>query len=91
MVEVKGRSGQSLTEYVLGMALVALIYVLIVRNFKAFNLADKLLSPLRNQYAHTYRHGHPDARGPDDGGPTFHPRASGGDNFRLFINPEQQR
>lgn len=91
MVEVKGRSGQALFEYVLGMALVALIYVVIVRNFRALDLADKLLSPLRNQYANTYRHGHPDARGPDDGGPTFHPRAGGGDNFRLFINPDLQR
>lgn len=86
-------SGQALTEYVLLLVLVSLIYALIVRQFRSMDLADKLLIPLREQYAYTYRYGDPRARGPDDGGPTRHPRAVTGsnNNFRLFLNPESRQ
>ena len=86
-------SGQALTEYVLLLVLVTLIYVLIVRQFRAMDLADKLLSPLRDQYAYTYRFGDPRARGTEDGAPVRHPRAVTGsdNNFRLFLNPEARR
>ncbi len=89
----RGESGQAFTEYVLLLVLVTLIYALIVRQFKAMDLADKLLIPLREQYAYTYRYGDPRARGPDDGGPIRHPRAVTGsnDNFRLFLNPESKQ
>ena len=85
------QSGQALTEYVLLLLLVSLAYALISHRFRSLNIADRLLDPIRNTYAYTYRYGHPKARGPEDGGPRLHPRAIGGENFRLFINPDQSR
>jgi len=80
-----------MTEYVLALFLVTLIYALMVRQFKVLSLADHLLAPIKTQYAATYRYGHPKAKGPDDGAAVLHPRATSSGNFRLFINPEIQR
>lgn len=93
MVRKVKESGQALTEYVLLLVLITLIYVLIVKQFKGMGLADKMLKPLQEQYAYTYRYGDPRARGPDDGGPIRHPRAVTGseNNFRLFLNPETKQ
>jgi hypothetical protein len=43
-------------------------------------------------YAAAYQFGHTQAKGFDDGGPKFHPRADGGENnFRLFLNPDSTK
>jgi hypothetical protein len=52
-----------------------------------FRLTEKLMKPLTEEFARTYQHGHPKTKGYDDGGPSLHPRAVGGNNFRLFANP----
>ncbi len=81
-------SGQALTEYVLLVALIALAYLLVVRQFRALQLADRLLDPIRERYATIYRFGHPQAKPPEEGG-AFHPRIPQGNTIRLFINPRE--
>lgn len=81
--------GQALVEYVLLLAFITLVYLLITKQFKALNVADRLLDPVRNRYANVYRYGHPQAKVDEQSGIyTKHPRAPEGDAIRLFINPE---
>ncbi len=81
--------GQALVEYVLLLAFLTLVYLVVTRQFKALNVADRLLDPIRNRYANVYRFGHPQAKVDEQTGIyTKHPRAPEGDSIRLFINPE---
>ncbi len=77
-------SGQAVLEYVLLLTLVVSIFGVISSALGKFDFAGKLLGPLSGDFAHAYRYGHPKALGFDDGGPKKHPRANGGDNFRIF-------
>jgi hypothetical protein len=85
-----GESGQALTEYVLLIALITLVYLLVVRQFRALQLADRLLDPIRDRYATIYRFGSPLAKPPEEGG-AFHPRVPQGNSIRLFINPRESQ
>ena len=83
-------SGQALTEYVLLLALVVGFFITISKGLALIHASDMILRPVKEEYARSYRYGHPKAKGFDDGGPEFHPRAETGskNNFRIFINPD---
>jgi len=84
----RDQSGQAITEYVLLIALVLMAYLVVIRGLQATGIADRLLDPLRDRFAATYRFGNPRAKAPEDGG-FKHPRfSSDGRSIRLFINPE---
>jgi Flp pilus assembly pilin Flp len=84
----QNESGQALTEYVLLVSLIILGYLVVIRGLQATGVADRLLDPIRNRFAATYRFGNPQAKAPEDGG-FKHPRfSSDGRSIRLFINPE---
>jgi hypothetical protein len=82
-------SGQSTLEYILLLATIATGIAFVSSRLTGMDLASRLGKPLNDNFAHTYKYGHPKALGYDDGGPTFHPRATdkGNNNFRIFINP----
>jgi hypothetical protein len=89
---VKEEEGQAVTEYILMMASIVSLYLLLTAGLVRIGLAKKLMRPLTEQFAATYQYGHPKAKGYDNGGPEFHPRAvssSGQNNFRIFFNPRQ--
>jgi hypothetical protein len=82
-------SGQAVLEYILLLTLVVSLFGVIASSLGKFDIGGKLLGPLSGDFAHAYRYGHPKALGYDDGGPKKHPRANGGDNFRIFyVRPQ---
>ena len=88
----KDASGQAITEYLLLLAIIISLG-LVVRGFvRRFQVADLLLRPINKTFAYVYLYGHPKARGMNDGGPKYHPRAigTGENNFRLFMNPKRR-
>jgi hypothetical protein len=89
-MEKMNRSGQAIAEYVILLAIIVLIYSAMLKNFGSGQVFEKLRKPFVEQYAHTYRYGHPDARGQDDGGPKFIPQYHTEENFRIFINPTKK-
>jgi hypothetical protein len=78
------QSGQAIFEYILLVSIVTAIFVVLMNGLGKFDIIGKLMKPLSSDYAHAYQYGHPKALGFDDGGPQKHPRAVGGDNFRIF-------
>jgi hypothetical protein len=88
------RSGQAIAEYVILLAIVVLIYTALLKSLGGSASFDAFKKPFVEQYKYTYRYGHPDARGQDDGGPKLIPQYSDPDgspqNFRIFINPSKQ-
>jgi hypothetical protein len=82
-------AGQGTLEYILLLTIVAIGFAFIMSRISSMDLAAKLAGPINGAFASTYRYGHPKAKGWDDGGPAFHPRATekGNSNFRIFINP----
>jgi hypothetical protein len=84
----RDRSGQATIEYILLVATVVSFYLLVSRILGDLGISRAITRPMSEQYARSYRYGHPKAKGPDDGGPDLHPRFQGGNNFRIFINPE---
>jgi Flp pilus assembly pilin Flp len=85
---IRNEEGQAVTEYVLMLAAIVSLYLLMTAGLVRIGLAKRLMTPLTTQFAAVYRYGHPKAKGFDDGGPEYHPRAmssSGQNNFRLFI------
>lgn len=80
-------SGQAIVEYILMMSVVVMGFMLLSRGLVKIKFAEKMMSPITGTYARTYQYGHPKGKGYDDGGPENHPRARGGNNFRLFLNP----
>jgi hypothetical protein len=83
------QSGQATLEYILLIAAIVTGVMLVSQKLSDLNLAARLTAPVTGSFAKTYRYGHPKAKGYDDGGPQYHPRATdkGGNNFRIFINP----
>lgn len=78
------QSGQTLVEYVLMIALVVVLsQVLMPFLPQQFGKIERFV---QDRYRASYRYGHPEAKGWDDGGPKNHPRASvaGNNNFRIF-------
>ena len=85
------QQGQATTEYILLLCVIVSIFLLFMAGMSKYKIADMLTAPLQKQFAATYRYGNSKAKGYDDGGPVFHPRAVGGagSNFRLFLNPKE--
>ena len=81
--------GQAVTEYILLLAVIATAFGLLSAGINKMGIADKMTNMLLGPFAATYRYGHPKAKGYDDGGPSMHPMASGGNNFRIFIYTKQ--
>ena len=81
--------GQGTVEYLLLLGTIAFGVVLVMGKLGDMRLAAHLSTPITDPFAKTYRYGHPKAKGWDDGGPEYHPRATdkGSNNFRIFINP----
>ena len=86
MEKVNQRSGQAITEYVLLLAIIVSLYTMLVKGLSSMNVVNNLKKPLETQFKYTYQYGHPEARGPSDGGPKYIPQKSDA-NFRIFINP----
>ncbi len=89
------RSGQAVTEYVLLLAIVVFIFSSAMRLLSSGNAVVNIQKAFTEQFARTYRYGHPEARGLDDGGPLNLPLYQPADgseshNFRIFINPPKE-
>src|SRR4051794_33120519 len=83
-----GEQGQAVTEYILLIAIIVSFYMMVTAGLSKMDLANKLMLSITGPFAAAYRYGHPKAKGYDNGGPSYHPRAEGGENnFRLFFNP----
>lgn len=88
--ELSDQSGQATTEYILLLSFLVAAFFLFKSAMEQLGLGQKLLKPVQTTFARTYRYGHPQGAGFDEGTPKNHPRiyTGGGDNnFRLFINP----
>lgn|GEM_PF-802604 len=81
--------GQGVTEYILLLAVISTAFALLSNGLNKMGVADKMTNMLLGPFAATYRYGHSKAKGYDDGGPSMHPMASGGNNFRIFIYTKQ--
>jgi hypothetical protein len=82
-------SGQGTLEYILLLAVIVTGFSFVMSQLDNMDLASKLAGPINGPFAKTYRYGYAKAKGWDDGGPVYHPRATdkGNNNFRIFINP----
>jgi hypothetical protein len=89
-----GRSGQAVVEYILLIAVLVLVFSSAMKRLEDSNVMVNLQKPFTSQFKYTYRYGHPEARGQDDGGPVNIPQYSSGEendhNFRIFINPSKK-
>jgi hypothetical protein len=87
-------SGQAVVEYILLIAVVVLVFSSAMKRLSDSNLMVNLQKPFTSQFKYTYRYGHPEARGQDDGGPVNIPQYSNGQendhNFRIFLNPTKK-
>ncbi len=83
------RSGQALIEYVLLLGILVGLFATFSKKLSESPAFANLQRPLTQEFATTYRYGHPKARGQDDGGPLYLPQynESENTNFRIFINP----
>lgn len=85
-----GESGQAITEYLLLLLIVVSAYLMLAAGMARSGITEKLMKPLKEDFARAYRYGHPKAKGYEDGEPQKHPRipsAEGKDNFRIFMSP----
>lgn len=88
--DVRDESGQAMMEYILLLAIVVSFYVIVAKGLTEMGISEKLMRPLTESFASAYQYGHPKAKGYDDGGPEYHPRAvEGGTNFRIFIRTDR--
>lgn len=85
--------GQATVEYILLLSTLVAFFVVVRAGLERMQITDRLMAPIEQDFARTYRYGHPKAKGyPDgepynEGGPEHHPRIWGGSNFRVFLNP----
>jgi len=91
--KIKNQKGQGTLEMILMMAVVIILYMVVSRELlEKQEFADKIVSPLQNQYPKVYQNGLPNARGIDDPeGPFMHPRSYETGNFRVFIHNAEIR
>ncbi len=82
-------SGQALLEYVILLAIVVALFTTFSKKLSESPAFANLQRPFTEEFARTYRYGHPEARGQEDGGPLYLPQynENEGNNFRIFINP----
>ena len=83
----KTESGQAVTEYMLLLLVILLIFIGVLRVLKGRDLAAGLTAPIRKDFARAYKYGHPQAQGFDEGTPQKHVRIEDSGNFRLYVNP----
>jgi Flp pilus assembly pilin Flp len=89
---LREEKGQAVVEYIVMVAVVVGIYLSVLTVLKNRKLGNMLTKLVLGPYAAAYQFGHTQAKGFDDGGPKFHPRADGGENnFRLFLNPDSTK
>jgi hypothetical protein len=86
---LKDEGGQTGLEWLLLIFVIVGGFVTVTAGMDRYQLASKIARPINTTFKRTYQYGHPKAKGYDDGGPEFHPRATdrGNNNFRIFINP----
>ena len=85
--KLRDESGQAIFEYVLLLSVIVGLTLIAFRWVNQFGFAEKLAAPLTGSYANVYKYGHPKAKGPDEGGPEYHPALPMNEN-RFFINPK---
>ncbi len=91
--KTSGEEGQAIMEYIVVVSAIVGIYLIAAEALIRFGLAKKLVAPLTTTFAAAYRYGNVQAKGYEDGGPSYHPRADtdgSNNNFRLFFNPDFQ-
>ena len=87
------QSGQAVIEYILLLSIVVIASVLLKNFLQKQTFSTKLIDNLKNEFARSYRYGHPMAKGFDNDapyskdGPSMHPRIVESGNFRIFYNP----
>jgi hypothetical protein len=81
--------GQAVTEYILLLAMIALLYIGVIKGLNRTNILGKMSeSLLKKPFSAAYRYGQKTAKGKNDGGPYLHPRYIEGEkSFRIFLNP----
>lgn len=89
-------SGQGTIEYILVILIVFVLARTAMVGIDSMKLSERLLKPVREDYAQAFKYGHPKAVGADEinsGIPSKGygpPRGgTGGANTRMFINPQQ--
>lgn len=87
-----GQEGQGVVEYILLLFIVSSLGLLVFRGMDEIQLSEKILKPIREDFARAYRYGHPKGKGYQDGEPENHPRvvSSSNNNFRMFLNPSRK-
>ncbi len=80
--------GQAMLESMLLLSVILGLYLIFVRGWNEIHFDQLVLARITGPFAAAYCYGHPKAKGFDDGGPQYHPRAESGEgSFRLFVNP----
>ncbi len=87
----RSQRGQAVTEYILLVTVILLIYLGVVRVLKQSNILATVTDPVKGDFASAYKYGHPKAKGFDEGRPINHPRIEDPQNFRLYLNPRGAR
>ncbi len=85
----QGKSGQAIVEYILLLSIIVSVFTLVMQSLSQSGAMKSMKKPLEKDFVFTYRYGHPEARGQEDGGPKYIPSLvdPSGQNFRIFINP----
>lgn len=85
-VPLGDEAGQAITEYILLIFAVVTFYLIVVQGLARSGLGAKLVAPITSSFAAAYQFGHVKAKGFENGGPSYHPRVTSGENnFRIFI------
>jgi hypothetical protein len=87
--QFQDQKGQAITEYILMLSIILFIYSLIFMSLNRYGIGKKVKNQITSSFVAAYRYGHVKAKGPDDGGPEYHPidPRNGNNNFRIFLNP----
>jgi hypothetical protein len=88
--QLAGETGQAATEYILLLAVIFSIFLMITGLLGQQNLSRKFIDTLSGPFAAAYQYGHVKVKGPNNGGPSMHPRVESGGNFRIFIFSRSQ-
>jgi|GEM_PF-747766 len=82
-------AGQAVTEYLLLLSILIVGIVALGKGLSKSQIGPKLITMISGEFKSSYQYGNSKAKGYDDGGPFWHPRASSQDgskhNFRIFI------
>ena len=76
--------GQAVTEYVLLLAVVVMLFTVFVRYFEDGDAYDKITKPLTKDFKNAYQYGNPGSGGQKN-------IAQDPENFRIFMNPPTKK